>query len=429
MMGVQATTQAAGGGNMLHTPAPTVEAQSFGYTLANDAKTRSFVMASKYGKGGIFRCTKDIRENVARAELERTLSMLTQTRNNLAQAISNLEMINDDPDSPRTLQEERINGMFEVQNSITSAITQLQTSTALMTTSCETRCNGMSSMLAETSGPSEFNYDADGNLTIKEATSSGSSYACKEFDAASDFDPMAFLGKPGSINVETMLGGVSKRVGELTERVLNAVVTADRAIEMAEITTNIGRSVEDFGEDYWGGGGNQSVGGDISQCIRDGTGKCGGMAPCMTRIINNAAEKLNQNNPNANTLNQIQDLINSILGIMDSYNCTDSRNNRTRPPVCNIGTGKFAIANISSCASLIGQRTNGSSGGNYNANECPKEAISSLMAWRGELDRNGVVDILRNHNITTQQELDTCISEARKQGFTFKSASSQPSQR
>jgi hypothetical protein len=321
-------------------------------------------------------------------------------------------MINDDPDTIQTLNEERMNGMYEVQNAITAAITQIQTSTALMTTSCETRCNGMSSMLAApttTSGPG-FSFDAQGNIVEdKPAAGAGAAaYSCREFDAAPEFDPMAFLGRPGTINIETIMGGVSGRVAELTDRVLTAVVMADRAIEMAEITTNIGRSIED--EESFGGG-NQALGSKVSECIN--RGHCNAIAPCMHELINDASKGLNQKNPSASALNDIQLLINSVLGVLDSNNCTnpDTRTSG-RPQSCTIGTGTFAIANITSCSRSISQRTEESGGRRNRSGSCDDEVRRALAQMSGHESRSDAITLMRQHGITELRDQNDCIDQA-----------------
>jgi len=330
-MGVQATTQAAGGGNMLHTPAPTVDVPGFG-VFGNDAKSRSFVNASKYGKGGMFRCTRDIRENVARSELDRVLSTLMSTRNTLSGAIGNLEMVNDDPDTKQGINDEKIDGLYEVQNAITEAITQIQTSTALMTTSCETRCNGMSSMLsapASSSGSEEGMFDADGNIKKEHLEpSKGSDYSCKEFDASSSFDPLEFLGGSGSINVESMLGGHSKRVGELTERVLRAVVMADRAIEKAEITTSLGRSLDNEEGGGFVGGGSGSKGNTVYSCFTSTL--CPETTHCIANLIETEIGKIRATNRPITQVarDELQNLINnSLLELSRFGNCGGTGNN------------------------------------------------------------------------------------------------------
>jgi len=314
-MGVQTSTQAAGGGSILYTPAPTIDVPGFG-VFGNDAKSRSFVNASKYGKGGIFRCTRDIRENAVRSELDRVLGTLMSTRNTLSGAISNLEMVNDDPDTKQGINDEKIDGLYEVQNAITEAVTQIQTSIALMTTSCETRCNGMSSMLSTPTGgaSNESIYDEDGNIK-KEHLEPGknSDYSCKEFDASSNFDPVAFLGGSGSLNVESMLGGYSKRVGELTERVLRAVVMADRAIEKAEITTSLGRSLEN----EEGASTSNVSGADV--CLR--LPSQNSIVECFDELVGNEINTFSSA-LNAANRTKLQNLINTTLSKLNSLGYT-----------------------------------------------------------------------------------------------------------
>ena len=427
MMGIQTTTQAAGGGNMLHTPAPTFEAQGFAGNIVTDAKTRSFVMASKYGRGGIFRCTRDVRENVARAELDRALSTMTQARNTLAQAITNLEMVGNDPDTPQSaaIDAERINSLFEVQNSITSAITQIQTSTALMTTSCETRCNGMSSMLADTSGPSEVVYGADGTASVKAGTTSGGpGYVCKDFDTTNAFDPLALLGKPGSLDVESMLGGVSKRVGELTQRVLTAVVTADRAIEMAEIATNLGRSVEDWGDEDQGGGGERTKSNEkaINDSIipNDRTGTVNNIA----RVIKIAIADYSKN-PTTATHTALQNLINAALETLSvlMYNVNNNRRNDL-PCVSGLvfdlpkfdkNKTNLTVSQASRCVEGIQTRASGSGGGGSNTvGECPDNIRRFILSQGPHMTRNDAENRVRNEGVTGLDDILTCL-----QGIQF----------
>lgn len=189
-----------------------------------NAKTKSYINASKYKTEATYKCTKDTKESYIKNELSNALNVLQSSRNSLYDSIAELEAINADDETTGTISESKINTLYEVQNKLTETINTIEETINGLKTSCETRCAGISTFGFEIK---ETKFDENGLIVTDNDTSKD--YVCKEFEESSSNDLMSLFGGSSS-----MFGGTNK-INELTQRVTKAVLTADRAIEETEI--------------------------------------------------------------------------------------------------------------------------------------------------------------------------------------------------
>lgn len=189
-----------------------------------NAKTKSYINASKYKTEATYKCTKDTKESYIKNELSNALKVLQSSRNTLSDSIAELEAINADDETTGTIPETKINTLYEVQNKLTETINTLEPEIGRLKTSCETRCAGVSTFSLDMT---EIKYDENGLIVNDDKPSNN--YECKELEQSSSNDLMSLFGGSSS-----MFGGTNQ-INELTKRVTKAVLTADRAIEETEI--------------------------------------------------------------------------------------------------------------------------------------------------------------------------------------------------
>jgi hypothetical protein len=99
----------------------------------------------------------------------------------------------------------------------------------------------MASMMGGSTG-GKIEFDDDGNII--ESESSSKSYSCKEFEssagATGGFDMMAMMSGQQTA-MSDMIGGVGRKVADLTMRATKAVVEVDMSMDATEIAINTGK--------------------------------------------------------------------------------------------------------------------------------------------------------------------------------------------
>lgn len=199
----------------------------YGLNVESSAKSKSLVNGSKYKTTANFKCTKDTKESYVKNELKNALNTLTKSRETLSTSIGELEALNADDETTGTISDDKINNLYELQNKLSETINTIETEMSELTTSCETRCKGMSSF---STSSNETKFD-DKGLIIE--NSSDGDYSCSDFDSSSSTDITSVL--LGGSTMSSIVGGVGQQVAELTRRVTRAVLSADRALEETEI--------------------------------------------------------------------------------------------------------------------------------------------------------------------------------------------------
>ncbi|MBD5405298.1 hypothetical protein HDR59_01990 [bacterium] len=190
-----------------------------------NAKTKSYLNASKYKTEADYKCTKDTKESYIKNELSNALNILQSSRNTLSDSIAELEALNADDETTGTIPESKINTLYEVQNKLTETINTVESEIGGLKTSCETRCAGVSAFSFEIK---EIKYDENGLIVNNDTPSN--EYVCKEFEESSSNDIMSLFGGSSS-----SFGGTNQQINDLTQRVTKAVLATDRALEETEI--------------------------------------------------------------------------------------------------------------------------------------------------------------------------------------------------
>ena len=335
-------------GNMLVAASPSVSVP--GYPKVSDPKARAFIIASKYKDGGTFRCTRDVREDWVKFSLLEVQMQLAATRDWLVQQISHMEMLNADAEdavsSGRPVSEAKIDALYEMQNSIASTLATMEADLAMLDTDCETRCGGTPAVSlsaggggASSSGPG-ISYDEKGNIVFEDPTlagkgASGSAggYECAAMSPVGGLD-LNMIMNPGAGTAADLFGGGSKKATILTERVLRAVVNADRGIEYAEIAATTGRALDT--EESEGGAGKASgaaeSGTDVgSKCMdvynvsTEATPNAGvPFAECVNREIGIKLDGFLKEPRRALIKKELQDTINQALDLLSAGAATNA---------------------------------------------------------------------------------------------------------
>ncbi len=197
-----------------------------------DAKTKSYINASKYKETTDFRCTRDTKESYVKSELTNALNILTQSRSTLANSISELEALNADDEVTGAISQDKINTLYEVQNKLTETINEIETEIGGLKTSCQTRCAGVSAISFTSGGPK---FDENGLIV----ENSGDDYSCDDFKNTTGNNNILSL-MSGNSSTSSLFGGQNQQINDLTQRVTKAVLTADRALEGTEIAAATG---------------------------------------------------------------------------------------------------------------------------------------------------------------------------------------------
>ena len=224
-----------------------------GIMAGSDAKTRALVNASRYKSDQNFVCTKNTKENIIRNELNNVYNTIKKSRDNLSNGISEIEATNADDEAVGTISESKVNTLYMAQNKLTEIMETIEGYTSQLKTSCETRCEGMSSMPSTTSSISStpIQFDENGNIIEEKKKTDDNTYSCKDFenDNSSQNTSIAALFTGNTSSTADMFGGIGKKVTELTKRNTQAVLETDKLLDEALIAAQngkFGESVSDY---------------------------------------------------------------------------------------------------------------------------------------------------------------------------------------
>lgn len=249
LLGMKKTEDNQQDGTPLFFPPHIIEMDGISYS--NDAKTRALVNGSKYKDSQKFVCTKDTKESFIKTELNNIYNTLKKTRDNLADGTSELEALNADEMSSNTISESKITTLYQTQNKLTEILQTVDSHRNELTTSCETRCAGFSSFNSNsTSSSGPLQFDENGNIIENKKETKSDEYSCKDFETSTsnqmDFSAM-IMGQ--TMDMSDIVGGIGKKVSDLTQRVTRAVLEVDKLLDETEIAVQSGK-FEGEGSDY-----------------------------------------------------------------------------------------------------------------------------------------------------------------------------------
>ncbi|MCR5507036.1 MAG: cell envelope integrity protein TolA [bacterium] len=283
---------------------------------STDAKTRSLVNSSRYKSDQNFVCTKNTKENFIKNELNNVYNTIKKSRDNLSKGIAEIEATNADDETTDTISESKINTLYLTQNKLTEIMETVEGYTANLKTSCETRCEGMSSMTNMSSSISSapIQFDENGNI-IEEKKTDENAYSCKDFETSSSSNTTGFASMiGGSSNISDMFGGIGKKVTELTKRTTESVLYTDRILDEALIAVQSGKFDGFSSSDYPA----------IDSCVQYMVLDIAQYTSCTSNVLGQQLTALSTNKSNSNIKTELRNSINTILKTITSPNYKDS---------------------------------------------------------------------------------------------------------
>ena len=309
LLGMKKTEDSQQNGNPLFFPPQIIEMEGISYS--NDAKTKALVNGSKYKDSKKFVCTKDTKESFIKTELNNIYNILSKSKDALINGTSELEAINADETSSNTISESKITTLYQAQNKLTEILQTVDTYRNELSTSCETRCAGFSSFnptSTSSSGPLQF--DENGNIIENKKETKSDEYTCKDFETSTsnqmDFASM-MMGQ--STSMSDMVGGIGKKVSELTQRVTRAVLEVDKLLDETEIAVQSGK----FGDE----GGDYPA---IDTCIQYMVLDIASYTSCVQNVLGQQLLAYSKNKNNSTIQNELEKTINTALTNLRSPN-------------------------------------------------------------------------------------------------------------
>lgn len=316
LLGMKKTEDNQQDGTPLFFPPHIIEMDGISYS--NDAKTRALVNGSKYKDSQKFVCTKDTKESFIKTELNNIYNTLKKSRDDLADGTSELEALNADETSSNTISESKITTLYQAQNKLTEILQTVDSHRNELTTSCETRCAGFSSFNSNsTSSSGPLQFDENGNIIENKKETKSDEYSCKDFETSTsnqmDFSAM-MMGQ--TMDMSDIVGGIGKKVSDLTQRVTRAVLEVDKLLDETEIAVQSGK-FEGEGSDYPA----------IDTCIQYMVLDIARYTTCVQNVLGQQLLAYSKNKNNSTIKNELEKTINTTLTNLRSPNYKEIHDN------------------------------------------------------------------------------------------------------
>ena len=281
-----------------------------GIMAGTDAKTRSLVNASRYKADQNFVCTKNTKENIIRNELNNVYNTIKKSRDNLSTGIAEIEATNADDEAVGTISESKINTLYMAQNKLTEIMETIEGYTSQLKTSCETRCEGMSTMQNTSSiSATPIQFDENGNI-IEEKKKDDETYSCKDFENdTSSQTGFSSLFTGTSSSVSDMIGGIGKKVTELTKRNTLAVLETDKVLDEALIAAQSGK-FDSSTTEYPA----------IDSCTQYMVLDIASYTNCASNVLGQQFTALSKNKENQQIIDELNSSISKIIKTLQSPN-------------------------------------------------------------------------------------------------------------
>lgn len=347
LLGITKTDDKQSNGSAIFFPPQIIEVP--GIMASTDAKTRSLVNSSRYKSEQRFVCTRDTKENFIKNELNNVYNTIKKSRDNLANGIADIEAINADDETTDSISESKINTLYLAQNKLTEIMETVEGYTTTLKTSCETRCAGLSSFNPATTmaSSSKIEFDENGNIIEEKKKEDNTAYSCKDLDkdtTAQTGFPAFFTGSNSGMS--DMVGGIGKKVAELTKRNTEAVLFTDKLLDETLIAVQSGK-FDDSMTDYPA----------IDSCVQYMVLDIAQYTSCTSNVLGQQLTALSTNKSNSNIKTELRNSINTILKTITSPNYKDSLEDE-----------KVYCQNLTTGDDLFNKNNNNVTGNNITAN-------------------------------------------------------------
>lgn len=313
LLGITKTDDEKSNGSAIFFPPQIIEVP--GIMASTDAKTRSLVNSSRYKSEQRFVCTRDTKENFIKNELNNVYNTIKKSRDNLANGIADIEAINADDETTDSISETKINTLYLAQNKLTEIMETVEGYTTTLKTSCETRCAGLSSFNPATTmiSSSKIEFDENGNIIEEKKKEDNTAYSCKDLDkdtTAQTGFPAFFTGSNSGMS--DMIGGIGKKVAELTKRNTEAVLFTDKLLDETLIAVQSGK-FDDSMTDYPA----------IDSCVQYMVLDIASYTNCISNVLGQQLTTLANNKSNQSVIKELNSSINTVLKTIQSPNYKD----------------------------------------------------------------------------------------------------------
>lgn len=308
LLGITKTDDKQSNGSAIFFPPQIIEVP--GIMASTDAKTRSLVNSSRYKSEQRFVCTRDTKENFIKNELNNVYNTIKKSRDNLANGIADIEAVNADDETTDSISETKINTLYLAQNKLTEIMETVEGYTTTLKTSCETRCAGLSSFNPATTmiSSSKIEFDENGNIIEEKKKEDNTAYSCKDLDkdtTAQTGFPAFFTGSNSGMS--DMIGGIGKKVAELTKRNTEAVLFTDKLLDETLIAVQSGK-FDDSMTDYPA----------IDSCVQYMVLDIASYTNCISNVLGQQLTTLANNKRNQSVIKELNTSINTVLKTIQS---------------------------------------------------------------------------------------------------------------
>ncbi len=347
LLGITKTENTQTNGNLFYFPPQIISMQGLNYS--NDPKTKALTNGSKYKQDQNFVCTKDTKESYIKTELNNIYNILKKSKNNLINETNEIENLNIDS-STNVISETKITNLYHIQNKLSELLNTLDSNINTLTTSCETRCKGISTTeqtQSSISGPLEF--DENGNIIDKTSKEKDNNkYTCKDFETTTSSNSNLSLFAPTETS---SIGGIGEQVANLTQRVTRSVLEIDRLLEETEIAIQSGK----FGAEtieYPA----------IDSCIQYMVLDIASYTNCVSNVLGQQLLAYSKNTNNEDIKNELTQSIKTTVTNLQSPNYTQINDQKLYCPnketIKDINPASITITDINNAQTCILSITN-----------------------------------------------------------------------
>ncbi len=289
-----------------YAPAPVSVSQITG---DGSSKANSIIKGSRYSTTSSFICTKDVKENVIKNEIQNAYNAVKKSYDKLATGISEIEVANSDDSVSGKISDEKVEELYTLQNNLSDIMNDMSNRMSNLKTSCETRCAGIAPFSISTTAISaKVEFDANGNIIQDKPTNDSNSYSCKELENSST-GLNAIIGMEGGSSVVD-----ANKVKELTYNITETVVSLDRDLDKNIIDIQLGNISNVTKVDY------PAVDSCIQYMVLDTTN----YVNCLANVLGQQITSLANNKTNERTKKELNSSINSVIKTLNSPNYNSS---------------------------------------------------------------------------------------------------------
>ncbi len=274
--------------------------------IDDSTKAQNLYKTSRYNKSGDFICTKDVKENVIKNEIQNAYNVIKKSYDKLTTGISEIEAANSDDETSGKISDSKINELYDLQNLLSDTMLSIDSRTSSLKTSCETRCEGLTPFSLTASVSAKIEYDANGNI-IQDKAKNSNNYSCKELENSTGLN--AIIGMESASTID------ANKVKDLTRNVITSVLETDKILDENLIKIQLEKFVTNTI--------NLTA---IKSCAQYMVLDIASYTNCATNVLGQQFTALTDNKDNKDVKDSLNDSISTIVKTLKSNNYSDYHN-------------------------------------------------------------------------------------------------------